>query len=270
MSIQPYLRVFRFNARLIRRSKRTKVFAVVSFLPVLIAAVLQITRLASPGRGLDGLEVFSNVVMGFSLQFLVLLLSLFYGTSITADEVENKTLTYLTTRPAPKAAIILGKYASAIVLLLILMLSSTVVSFLILNVDRLDYGPAWAFLGRSLAALTLGTMCYTALFALIGTFLKKSVLVGLFFCFGWENIVQYFPGSTQKFTILHYLKSLLPGMGAGIGPGTGDASGVLSFLMFRLDPSPAATAVITLLVLTAVFVGLACAVFARKEYLFDE
>jgi len=270
MSIQPFLSVFRFSARLVRRSKRTKVFAIVSLLPVLIAAILQITRLASPGRGLDGLEVFSNVVMGFSLQFLVLLLSLFYGTSITADEVENKTLTYLTTRPVPKAAIILGKYSAAIVLLLILMLTSTIVSFLILNIDRLEYGPAWAFLGKSLAALTLGTVCYTAFFTLLGTFLKKSVLFGLFFCFGWENVVQYFPGSTQRFTILHYLKSLLPGMGAGLRAGTEKGNEALSFLMFRLEPTPAATAVITLLVLTAVFTGLACWIFARKEYLFDE
>jgi len=264
MSLKPTLSVFRFSARLVRRARRTKVFVALSFLPVLLAVILQINRLASPGRGLDGLEVFGNVVMGFSLQFLVLLLSLFYGTSITADEVENKTLTYLTTRPVSKAAIILGKYAAVAVFLLLLVWTSTIIAFLILNMDRLGYGPAWAFLGKSLAALSLGTICYTALFTLIGTFLKKSVLFGLFFCFGWENVVQYFPGSTQRFTIMHYLKSLLPGIGMG-----GQSSGIESFLMFRLEPSSVMMAVITLLVLTVVFAWLACRIFARKEYLFD-
>ncbi len=268
MSLAPYLAVYRFTSKLLRRSKRTKVFVAVSCLPVVLAIVLQINRLASPGRGLDGLSVFSNVVMGFCLQFLVLLLSLFLGTSIIADEVENKTLTYPATRPVSKTAFILGKFAASVSFLLALVLTSTVVSFLILMADRMSYGAAWAFLGKSLAALGFGTICYTALFTLAGTFLKKSILFGLLFCFGWENVVQYFPGMTQKFTIMHYLKSLLPGMRAGV-EGT-DGAGVLKFLLFRQEPTPVVTAVTTLVVLTAVFAGLACWVYSRKEYLFDE
>ncbi len=268
MSLAPFLSVYRFSAKLVRRSKRTKVFVAVSCLPVLLAIILQINRLASAGRGLDGLSVFSNVVMGFSLQFLVLLLSLFFGTSIVADEVDNKTLTYPATRPVSKTAFILGKYAASVSFLLILVLASTVVSFLILMADRLSYGTAWAFLGKSLAALAFGTICYTALFTLAGTFLKKSILFGLFFCFGWENVVQYFPGTTQKFTIMHYLKSLLPGLEAGTSE-SGN-SGLLKFLLFRQEPTPVVMAIITLVVLTAVFAGLACWFYSRKEYLFDE
>jgi ABC-type transport system involved in multi-copper enzyme maturation permease subunit len=256
-------RVFVFYARLVRRAKRTKVFAVLCLLPVLLALILRASALASPDRGFDGLAIFGNIIIAFGLQFLVLILALFYGTSVVSEEVEGKTLTYITTRPLPKRAVILGKYAAYVLVLLILVLGSILAAFFILNADRLDYGPAWSFLGKSLAALSLGVVCYTAFFTLVGTFLKKSVLFGFFFGFGWENIVQYFPGSTQKFTIMHYLKSLLPGVGDTGG-------GVLSFLMFRLEPSPAGTAVATLLALTAVFLGLACWVFARKEYLFDE
>jgi ABC-type transport system involved in multi-copper enzyme maturation permease subunit len=262
MPRNPILRVLAFSGRLARRSRRTKVFAAIALLPVLLAVLLQVNRLASPGRGQFGLEVFANIIMGFGLQFLVLLLSLFFGTSIVADETENRTLTYLTTRPIPKTAIVLGKYGAVTLLLLALVLSSVVISFLVLNFDRLGDGKALEFLGRSLAALTLGTVCYTALFTLVGAVLKKAVLFGLFFGFGWEAVVQYFPGSTQRFTIMHYLKSLLPA--------AGESGGKLSFLMFRLQPSPAGTAVMTLLVLTAVFLGLACWAFARKEYLFDE
>lgn len=269
MPTTPFLSVFRFSAKLVRRSKRTKVFVAVAALPVILALILQVNRLASPGLGLDGLSVFSNVVMGFSLQFLVLLLSLFFGTSITADEVDNRTLTYPATRPVPKTAFILGKYAASVSFLLILVLASTMLSFLILMADRLSYGTAWAFLGRSLAALGFGTICYTALFTLAGTFLRKSILFGLFFCFGWENVVQYFPGTTQKFTIMHWLKSLLPGIEAGMGPST-DGSGLLKFLLFRHEPSPAWAAVLTILLLTAGFLFLAGRIFSKKEYLFDE
>jgi len=269
MPTAPFLAVYRFSVKLVRRSKRTKVFVAVAALPVVLALILQINRLASPGLNLDGLAVFSNVVMGFSLQFLVLLLSLFYGTSVTADEVDNRTLTYPATRPVPKNAFIIGKYAASVSFLLILLLVSTILAFLILMVDRLSYGTAWAFLGRSLAALSLGTICYTALFTLAGTFLRKSILFGLFFCFGWENVVQYFPGTTQKFTIMHWLKSLLPGIEAGMGP-SNDGTGLLKFLLFRHEPSPVWAAILTIFVITAIFLGLACYIFSRKEYLFDE
>lgn len=268
MKLSPFLSVFRFSARLVRRSRRARLLAAVSLLPVVLAIALQITRAAVPGRPLEGLDIFSNVVMGFSLQFLVLLLSLFFGTSIVADEVDNKTLTYPATRPVSRTTFILGKYAASVSFLLVLVLASTVLSFLILMIDRLSNGTAWAFLGRSLAALAFGTVCYTALFTMAGTFLRKSILFGLVFCFGWENIVQYFPGTTQKFTIMHYLKSLLPGLQAGAG-GT-DNAGMLKFLLFRQEPTSVPVAVLTLVLLTAVFLALACFLFSRKEYLFDE
>lgn len=268
MTPAAFLSVFRFSARLVGRSRRTRLLAMVSLLPVVLAVALQVTRAAAPGRPLEGLDVFSNVVMGFSLQFLVLLLSLFFGTSIVADEVDNKTLTYPATRPVSRTTFILGKYAASVSFLLALVLTSTSLSFLILMIDRLSSAAAWAFLGRSLAALAFGTVCYTALFAMVGTFLRKSILFGLVFSFGWENVVQYFPGTTQKFTIMHYLKSLLPGLQAG--GGTSDEAGLLKLLLFRLEPTSVPVAIITLVVLTAVFLASACWIFSRKEYLFDE
>jgi len=93
--------------------------------------------------------------------------------------------------------------------------------------------------------------------------LKKSVLFGLFFSFGWENVVQYFPGSTQKFTFMHYLKSLLPAASTG-------SPGKLSFLMIGQQPSPPGAAIAALLVLLAVFLAAACFIFVRKEYIFEE
>lgn len=245
-----------------RKSRRTRIFALVCGLPVFAAAVIQAGRLAFGVAGIDGPSVFGGVIMAFDLQFLILVLALFHGTSVCSDEVEGRTLTYLTTRPVSKPALLLGKTAAYAVLLTILVAASVVLSFLILNIDVLTNSAAWLAMAKSLAVLVLGLACYLAFFTLIGTFLKKSVLFGLVFSFGWENIVQYFPGSTQKFTVMHYLKSLLP---VGSSP-----RGTLAFLLFRLEPSPTAAAVGTLLALTAGFLLAACLVFVRKEYLFDD
>jgi ABC-2 type transport system permease protein len=245
------------------KARRNRAVVFVCALPVLAAAVFLLRRILVPDADFDGLRVFSDLIMTFYLQFIVLILALFYGTSIVAEEVENKTLTYLTTRPVPKPAIILGKYGAYTARSILIVAAGVAASFLFLAYDRLGSGDAWMVFLKSLAVLTLAVAAYTAFFTFLGTFLKKSVLFGLFFCFGWENIVQYFPGTTQRLTLIHYLKSIL-------GAEAPSESGLKSFLFFRLEPSPAGTAVLTLLFFSAAALALAVVLFSRREYLFEE
>lgn len=243
-----------------RRAKRTRIFFLFSFLPVVIAFIIKFNQIFS-GRGrIQGIYIFSNLIVVFYLQFLILILALFFGTSVASEETEGQTLTYLTTRPIPKSAIILGKYSAYTTLVILMMSVGVLLSFLILNVNNLGNFSLYKILLRDVIVLALGIVCYTAFFTFIGTFLKKSILVGLVFSFGWESVIQYFPGSTQRFSIVHYLKSLLP------VPRTGR----FSFLMFRLEPSPTGTAIIMLFLITAVFLGLACFLFSQKEYILED
>lgn len=252
--------VFSFYFLLVRKTRRTKVFYFISLIPPLIAVFTKFAQLFFDSNRLEGIYIFSNIILAFYLQFLVLILALFYGTSICSEELEGKTLTYLTTRPVPKSSLILGKYAAYTLMTVLMMAVGVVLSFLILNMEGLaDFGK-WNILFRDLGVLTLGLICYTAFFTMIGTFLKKSILFGLIFSFGWENVIQYFPGSTQRFVIAHYIKSLLP------VPTTGR----FSFLLFQLQPTPPVTAVVVLLFLTAVFLGLACLIFTKKEYILED
>jgi len=245
------------------KAKKTKVFFVIGCLPVLLALIIKLNQAFFGGRTIDGMGVFSNIIMAFYLQFLILILALFYGSSVCLEEIEGKTLTYLTTRPVSKSAIVVGKYAAYVVFVVAMVAAGVVFSFLILNFeDLLDFS-IWTVLGKDLGVLALGLICYTAFFTFLGTFFKRSILFGLVFAFGWENVVQYFPGATQRFTIVHYLKSLLPG-------GTVTTGGRFSFLLFRLEPSSPLAAIATLLIVTAVFLGLACLLFSQKEYLFEE
>ncbi len=46
--------------------------------------------------------------------------------------------------------------------------------------------------------------------------------------------------------------------------------GSISILTFRLEPTGPATAVLALILITAVFLGLACLVFSLKEYMFED
>jgi ABC-type transport system involved in multi-copper enzyme maturation permease subunit len=233
---------------------------VISFLPVIIAFIIKFAQIITDERHMSGIYIFTNIIMAFYLQFLILILALFFGTSVCSEELEGKTLTYLTTRPLPKMAIILGKYAAYTVLTIAMTLIGVVVCFIILNLNDLFDFSLYKLLFKYMLVLSLGLICYTAFFTFIGTFLKKSILFGLIFSFGWENVIQYFPGSTQRFAIVHYLKSLLPT----------SSSGRFSFLLFRLEPTSPLVAVLMLLLITAIFLILAGLMFTYKEYILED
>lgn len=255
--------IFGFFGFIVRKARRTRVFIILGALPMLAAAIIQAQRWISGTAATDGLRIFSSIMMAFYLQFLILVLALFFGTSICSEEVENKTLTYLTTRPVSKPAILVGKFAAYTAFAALLISAGVLGSFILLNFDGLGDLAAWGVFLQSLGVLLLGLVVYSAVFTFIGTFLKKSVLFGLFFSFGWESVVQYFPGSTQKFTLMHYLKSLLR-------PESSSGQGLFSFLFFRLEPSSVGTAIVTLLLVTIAALFAAAVVFSRKEYLFEE
>jgi len=243
-----------------KRARKTKAFYIISSLPVLIALVIKCVQFFSVKIDIEGAYIFSNMIMSFYLQFLILILALFFGTSVCSEELEGKTLTYLTSRPIPKSAIILGKYAAYTLLTVIMTSIGVVLAFFILNLNNLFNLSIYKILLRDISVLSLGLICYTAFFAFVGTFLKKSILFGLLFSFGWESVIQYFPGSTQRFAIVHYLKSLLPA----------SSGGKFSILLFRLEPTPPGTAVLMLFFITGIFLALACLIFTQKEYLIED
>jgi ABC-type transport system involved in multi-copper enzyme maturation permease subunit len=252
--------VFSFFFSLGKQARKTKAFYLLSFLPVLISFVIKFALIFSEHRDIQGIYIFTNIIMAFYLQFLILVLALFFGTSVCSEELEGKNLTYLVTRPIPKMSIILGKYAAYTLLTIFMTVIGVVISFVILNLsDLLDFS-LYEILLKDIAVLSLGLMCYMAFFTFFGTFLKKSIMFGLIFSFGWENIIQYFPGSTQKFAIAHYLKSLLPA----------SPSGRFAFLIFRLEPTSPVMSVFMLFLITVVFLALACLLFSYKEYILDD
>ena len=253
--------VFWFFLFLGGRAGKARVFALLGMIPVVLAVVV---RIVMRGRAEDVMAVFTEILMVFFLQFYIVILSLFYGTSIIAEEIEGRTLPYLVTRPLTKPGIIAGKYGAYSLLMILMVTVNLALAYFVMNGYRLGNIALYVTFLRYAGVLGLGVLAYTAFFAFLGAVLKRAILVGLVFGFGWENVIQYFPGSTQKFSLVHYLKSLLP-----YRPAPGGKS-YLSLLLFRLEPTTPAVSILTLAAVTAVFLALACWIFRTKEYLFEE
>lgn len=241
------------------KSKKAKIFFILSFLPVLILMIAKIIELTNPGARISAEEIFSKAMLIIYIQLLVPILALLFGSLVINEEIDNKTLIYLSISPIPKPAVISGKYIAYIFLSAIIVNAGLLLCFITININQLG---EIAYLKQFLTFVGAGGLAliaYSAFFTLIGTLFKKSVVFGLLFIFGWENVVQYFPGVTQKFTFIHYIKSLLP-----------YTSDNIKFLVFKLEPSGTAESILVLFLLTLISLFAASIIFNRKEYIISD
>lgn len=251
--------IFSFFFMTSLRAKRTRLFIFFSLLPTLILLITKIVGMIQPIPFTAG-EMFSKVVILLYFQMLIPLLALFFGTSIINDEVDNKTLIYLTTTPAAKGSIVVGKAMAYLALMVSIIGVGLVLAFIIAYTNYLLNPMYIRHLLSFLLTMTLAILAYGSLFAFLGALMKKSVIAGIIFIFGWEHVVQYIPGTTQKLTVYHYVKSLLPVKLAKGNP----------VLMFQLQPSSFADAVGTLLFIAALFLVFTIVIFYKKEYVLTD
>ena len=210
------LRIFDLSLGQMLWSRRSVFLAVLLGGPVLLAVVLRIIDILHAsgfrvnGAAVGGATVFGMMVWLLFIRFIVPVLGVFYGTSLIADEVEDKTITYLFTRPIPRRAVLLGKYVAYLACTVLLVLPSVMlVFFLIVPTGGGSIGAAFPSLLADLGMLVVGLASYGAVFALVGTRLKRPLVVGLVFAFGWEPAVLLFPGYLKRLTVAYYMQALV-------------------------------------------------------------
>ena len=179
--------------------------------PILLAVVTRLAIvngtavLTINGSRIGSQAIFDTAVSVLYLRFIVPALGVFYGTSLIADEVEEKTITYLFTRPISRGAIVLGKYLAYLVGVAAVVLPSVALMFLIM-VPFANMGILFGKLLADLGVITLGLAAYGAVFLLAGVTFKRPLVGGLVFVFGWEPLALVLPGYLRHLTIAYYLQ----------------------------------------------------------------
>ena len=215
------LRVLDFTLGEMLWSRRTVFMGLVAGGPVAIAlglrAFVSLDVLTVGGRvdggplEMSGPTIFGLMVWAFYLRFTVPVLGVFYGTSLIADEVEDKTITYLFTRPVSRGAVLFGKYLGYLICTGLVVLPSVVlVYFIVVPLLGGSIGEHFPLLVIDLGLLGLGLAVYGSLFALVGAWFKHPLLTGLVFVFGWEPVTTVIPGYMKNFTVAYYLQGLIP------------------------------------------------------------
>lgn len=250
-------------------SRRTVFMAFIVAAPVLIAVILRILHaLGAPvfnvnGSGMAGPAIFGLMIWVFYLRFTVPVLGVFYGTSLIADEVEDKTITYLFSRPIPRGSVLVGKYFAYVICTVFVVLPSVAIVYLAIVPVGGSLGASFIDLLKDLVLLAVGLAVYGAVFAWIGAWFRRPLLIGLVFIFGWEQLALAFPGYLKRFTVAYYLQALVPHAMPN------DSILSLAQGIFRESPS-LTTSIIGLALILVVFLALAASSVERQEYVLEQ
>ncbi len=240
-------------------SRRSLLMAVLLGLPMAFALLYRVIAASKGAPGTSPDELYGYIVALYAIRNVVPLASLFYATALVADEVEGRTLTYLLTRPIPRASILAGKFAAYLATTISMALPATVVTFFVLATAPGSEGVA-AHVGdllRDLGVLALALLSYGAAFTLLGVLLRRPVIPGLLFLFVWE-LTANLPGYMPRFTLTAYLRSLVRHRIADD-----------SFFGLPVEVLPAPLCLAVLAVSTVGFLAAALWIFSTREYVLE-
>lgn len=196
--------LFRTTLRDLLRAKRLMMALLLVALPTGIALIW---RFSTPAANFDPSVAYNGISAGLVFGFILVLLAAVFGTGVVSQELEQKTIVYLLTRPVPRWRILLAKFLAALTVILLTVWFAAVALTLATHGPK---GLSDAVFRRDLLILPVGGLAYGAAFLLLSTLLHRPLLWGLLFTFGWETWVPSLPGSFKKASLMAYLRVLAP------------------------------------------------------------
>jgi ABC-type transport system involved in multi-copper enzyme maturation permease subunit len=165
------------------------------------------------GSGIKGLDLFVTITMQVYLQFIILYACMLFGAALFAEEEENKTLTYLTSRPVSTIELVAYKYIGFVASVLVLFLIPLLLNFAIIATHT-SYEKTSDFLfelGQYIGLMFVAIAAWGALFMFFGVFFRKySLMVGLLYALLWETFVANFGTGIKFATVNYYIRSMAP------------------------------------------------------------
>ncbi|CAA9576469.1 MAG: hypothetical protein AVDCRST_MAG49-4194 [uncultured Thermomicrobiales bacterium] len=196
--------------------KAVRIVTVLAFAPAIYALIYLVNSdWVTPFEFLSD-RVFIDLVSPTLLPITVLILA----TGALGNEVEDRTLPYLTLKPIGRLRIVLEKLAGVLVVALPIVLAGLVATWALTERAELparlqgrvaepDLTPVlWA----SLAAAAVEVVVFSALFLMVSLYVARALLVGMIYAFVWESILGRFLPGIRLISVRQYVQSVFVGV----------------------------------------------------------
>jgi ABC-2 type transport system permease protein len=250
------LAAFLFTAAL-KEYFRIRRMAIWIIIVVALFGLAKAYLFVTPGQSTQ--DAYVNLT-GIMVYRVLALAAAIFGTAVVAQEIEQKTIVYLVTRPIPRPTLILCRLAAtAAVVFIVGFVAALSVSLAIYGGRAFSNDILW----RDVPALFLGACAYSAVFVFFSLLMNRSMLINLFFTFGWELFIPNLPGDAHRLSVFSYLKAIAQ------RPATEDPSSPLGFFSGQVGPDVVSkqTGYVTILFIIVGAAGLAAWWFKNFEYL---
>lgn len=197
---------------------------------------------------------------GLMVYRVLALAAAIFSTAVISQEIEQKTIVYLVTRPISRPMLLLCRLAATVIVVFAIgALAAISVSFATHGSGALGNAILW----RDMKALLVGAAAYSTLFVFFSLLMNRGMLINLFFVFGWETFIPNLPGDAYRLSIYSYLKAVAQ------RPTTGDVQSPLGFVSGQTGPDlmSSTTGYAAMLLVIAAFAFLAAWWFKNFEYL---
>jgi hypothetical protein len=204
---------------------------------------------------LDNSEFFvfsKTVVFAIFVSFLLPVWSLSFATEAMGSEREGSNLVWLLTRPLSRPAIYLAKFVALLPWSLGLNLGGFALLCAVAGrPGALAFRLFWP-------SVLWGTLAFSALFHLAGTFFRRPAIVGLVYAFFLEVLLGNMPGYLKRVSISFYVRCLMFDAAQNYG--------VQPEKPWVYLPVDGTTACLVLAGATTALVFLGMLLFSRSEY----
>ncbi len=180
--------------------RRAVFLALVALLPLGLAALIR--ALANS----DGGQLIGGVLEGLIVSIVLPLVVMVLATSAFGNEVEDRTLSLLTTKPVPRWSIVLAKLAATIIVAAPLLIA---VSAVVTMMDPDGGGRAAAV---AAAGMLVGVVTYASAFTWAGLLTTRALGFALIYVLLWEAIITSFLEGARYLSVRSYTHGTMHGL----------------------------------------------------------
>lgn len=149
----------------------------------------------------DPPQAAADVVSAYGFGILIPLATLWLGTSVVGDLVDDRLLVYLWLKPVPRWQLPTAATLATVTVVVPLAALPIAASALVAGADDVALA--------ALPAATLAVIAYSALFVAAGIWFRRAVWWGLAFVLLWEDLIGHVAEGTARFTIIGWAGAVL-------------------------------------------------------------
>ena len=221
----PILALFTLTLRQLVWSPKIGFALLLAVVPGTLAVIVRLAAGWQSGSR-DIWEFYHAAGQVLSLQVIVPVLCMVYGTALIGAEVEARTFVYLTTRHMRRGTVLLVKYVAA-ALLLTALAEGMVVLFHVCHLGgrapgflpAVPTGVAWHpanDLMTLLIAAPLGVVTFLAVFTLIGLLTARPLALSVLYLVIIELAFGNLPLEARVYCVSHLIRKMMAGRIAGM------------------------------------------------------